>query len=169
MPNGLLKWKINSRASLRDYSQPLISSKQSVSKTKGILHMSGISDLDELLHSMSPKLVEAEFVFCTVSGALKEYVELNPVATFVEPEGLTLVVEKSVAEKAGLSFEGSYSQITLTVHSSLEAVGLTATVASKLASKDISANVIAAYYHDHIFVQTDKAEVAVSALQEFGG
>ncbi|EGQ7678858.1 MULTISPECIES: ACT domain-containing protein [Vibrio harveyi group] len=129
--------------------------------------MSGITDLDELLRSMSPKLAESEFVFCTVSGVLTDYVELNPVATFIESEGLTLVLEKSAAEKAGLSFNGTYSQITLTVHSSLEAVGLTAAVASKLASKGISANVIAAYYHDHIFVQSGKAEAAVSALEEF--
>ncbi|EGU4190288.1 ACT domain-containing protein [Vibrio parahaemolyticus] len=129
--------------------------------------MSGITDLDELLRSMRPKLLQAEFVFCTVSGSLEEYCKLNPVATFLESEGLTLVLEKSVAEKAGLSFEGSYSQITLTVHSSLEAVGLTAAVATKLASKGISANVIAAYYHDHVFVQTSKAEAAISALEEF--
>lgn len=129
--------------------------------------MSGITDLDELLHSMNPKLVEDEYVFCTVSGELKEYVELNPIATFIESEGLTLILEKSVAEKNGISFEGSYSQITLTVHSSLEAVGLTAAVANKLASKGVSANVIAAYYHDHIFVQTSKAEAAVSALKDF--
>ncbi|HFG1796915.1 TPA: ACT domain-containing protein [Vibrio cholerae] len=129
--------------------------------------MSGITDLDELLRSMSPKLVGSEFVFCTVSGVLTDYVELNPVATFIESEGLTLVLEKSAAEKAGLSFDGTYSQITLMVHSSLEAVGLTAAVASKLASKGISANVIAAYYHDHIFVQSGKAEAAVSALEEF--
>ncbi|HHF2983292.1 TPA: ACT domain-containing protein [Vibrio alginolyticus] len=129
--------------------------------------MSGITDLDVLLRSMSPKLVEAEFVFCTVSGQLADYVQLNPVATFAESEGLTLVLEKSVAEKAALSFDGTYSQITLTVHSSLEAVGLTASVASKLASKGISANVIAAYYHDHIFVQSSKAEAAVLALEEF--
>ncbi len=56
--------------------------------------MSGITDLDELLRSMSPKLVETEFVFCTVSGQLADYVQLNPVATFVESEGLTLVLEK---------------------------------------------------------------------------
>ncbi|HCE4573752.1 TPA: ACT domain-containing protein [Vibrio parahaemolyticus] len=129
--------------------------------------MSGITDLDELLRSMRPKLLQAEFVFCTVSGSLEEYCKLNPVATFLESEGLTLVLEKSVAEKAGLFFEGSYSQITLTVHSSLEAVGLTAAVATKLASKGISANVIAAYYHDHVFVQTSKAEAAISALEEF--
>ncbi|MGD8113084.1 ACT domain-containing protein [Vibrio sp. TRT 17S01] len=129
--------------------------------------MSGITDLDELLRSMSPKLVESEFVFCTVSGVLADYVDLNPVATFIESEGLTLVLEKSVAEIAGLPFDGVYSQITLTVHSSLEAVGLTAAVANKLASKGISANVIAAHYHDHIFVQSGKAEAAVSALEEF--
>lgn len=129
--------------------------------------MSGIKDLDELLRSMSPMLIDSEFVFCTVTGKLKEYIELDPAATFNEAEGLTLVLEKTVAEKACLSFEGIYSQITLTVHSSLEAVGLTAAVANKLASRGISANVIAAYYHDHIFVQTDKAQEALLALNEF--
>jgi len=129
--------------------------------------MSGITDLDQLLRSMRPELTDAEFVFCTVTGSLKEHIELNPIATFVETEGLTLVLEKSVAEKSGLSFEGSYRKITLTVHSSLQAVGLTAAVSTKLASKGISANVIAAYYHDHIFVQTIKADAAISALGEF--
>lgn len=128
--------------------------------------MSGITELDQLLRSMQPKLAESEFVFCTVSGSLQDYLELNPLATFNESEGLTLVVEKSLAEKSGLSFEGSYSQITLTVHSSLEAVGLTAAVATKFAEKGISANAIAAYYHDHIFVQTSKAQAAVLALKE---
>lgn len=128
--------------------------------------MSGITELDQLLRSMQPKLAESEFVFCTVSGSIRDHLELNPLAMFNESEGLTLLVEKSLAEKSGLSFEGSYSQITLTVHSSLEAVGLTAAVANKLAEKGISANVIAAYYHDHIFVQTSKAQVAVLALKE---
>lgn len=70
--------------------------------------------------------------------------------------------------KDDLKFEGSFRQITLTVHSSLEAVGLTAAVSTKLASKGISANVIAAYYHDHIFVQSSKADAGLLALQEFG-
>ncbi|MEE1675764.1 ACT domain-containing protein [Agarivorans aestuarii] len=129
--------------------------------------MAGISDLDELLASMQPKLLEAEYVFCSVKGRIGEYLELEPVASFIESEGLTLVLKKTVAESAGLLFEGSYCQITLTVHSSLDAVGLTAAVSTKLASKGISANVIAAYYHDHIFVQTSKAQAAMLALQEF--
>lgn len=128
--------------------------------------MSEVIDLDELLHLMNPKLVELEFVFCTVTGSVKEYVDLEPVATFMEREGLTLILEKSIAQKKGLFFEGSYRQITLSVHSSLQAVGLTAAVSSKLASKCISANVIAAYYHDHIFVQTSQARAAMSALEE---
>ena len=52
------------------------------------------------------------------------------------------------------------------IHSSLEAVGLTAAVSTKLATKGISANVIAAYYHDHIFVSAEKAELALLALKE---
>jgi hypothetical protein len=129
--------------------------------------MSGISELDELLRSMRPKLLDPEFVFCTVTDCLSDYASLNPIATFVESEGLTLVLEKAKAQQAGLKFEGTFNQITLTVHSSLEAVGLTAAVSTKLASKGISANVIAAFYHDHIFVQSAKAESALLALQEF--
>ncbi|SHO54991.1 ACT domain-containing protein [Vibrio quintilis] len=129
--------------------------------------MSGITELEELLRSMRPALLDAEFVFCTVPGDLSDYIRLNPIATFIEAEGLTLVLNKTIAEDAGLSFEGSFRQITLTVHSSLEAVGLTAAVSAKLASEGISANVIAAYYHDHIFVQSAKADAALSALLEF--
>jgi len=129
--------------------------------------MSGITELDELLKSMEPTLLLPEFVFCTVSGPLIDYVALNPIATFVESEGLTLVLQKEVAQQAGLQFEGAFRQITLTVYSSLEAVGLTAAVSEKLAAKGISANVVAAYYHDHIFVQSAKAEKALCALKEF--
>ncbi|GEM78995.1 ACT domain-containing protein [Vibrio superstes] len=129
--------------------------------------MSGIKELDLLLKSMEPLLQEDEFVFCTVEGKLSDYVELNPVGTFIEPEGLTLVLERRIAEQKQLSFDGAFRMITLTVHSSLEAVGLTAAVSTKLAEKGISANVIAAYYHDHIFVPAAKAERALQALNEF--
>lgn len=130
--------------------------------------MSGITELDKLLRSIRPVLLAPEFVFCTVAGGLREYFQLEPVATCIEPEGLTLVLKKADAQRAGLSFSGSFRQITLTVHSSLEAVGLTAAVSAKLASKGISANVIAAFYHDHIFVPSGQAQLALSALEELG-
>ena len=129
--------------------------------------MTAITDLDILLKSMSPELIEGDYVFCTVEGGLANYVHLNPMATFREKEGLTLVLTKEVATQAQLSFDGVFSMITLSVHSSLEAVGLTAAFATKLGSYGISANVIAGYYHDHIFVQKHKANEAISALREF--
>ncbi|OEF84802.1 ACT domain-containing protein [Vibrio splendidus] len=129
--------------------------------------MTAITDLDLLLKSMSPELIDGNYVFCTVDGALADYVQLNPISTFREKEGLTLVLEEDVATKAQLNFDAVFSLITLSVHSSLEAVGLTAAFATKLGSYGISANVVAGYYHDHIFVQKDKAEAAMSALKEF--
>ena len=129
--------------------------------------MTAITDLDVLLKSISPELIDGNYVFCTVDGALADYVQLNPISTFREKEGLTLVLEEDVATKAQLDFDGVFSLITLSVHSSLEAVGLTAAFATKLGSYGISANVVAGYYHDHIFVQKDKADAAISALKEF--
>ena len=128
--------------------------------------MAGIKDLNKLLNSMQPELVDKAFVFCTVTGHFKEYIALEPIATFIELEGLTLVLTKDKADEAGLNYEGVFRQIILTVHSSLQAVGLTAAVSTKLTSKGISANVIAAYYHDHIFVSLEKAEQALLALKE---
>jgi hypothetical protein len=129
--------------------------------------MSGIVELDELLRSMLPEIQEGEFVFCTFSSDEINYNHLNPLASFRESEGLTLILPVETAVQENIKFEGTFKQITLTVHSSLEAVGLTAAVANKLAFYGISANVIAAYYHDHVFVQSEKAEQALLALKEF--
>ena len=129
--------------------------------------MTGITELSALLSSMSPELQKEEFVFCSVKGRIADYIHLNPVCFFQEQEGLTLVLSVDSAIQAYLPFDAKFKQITLTVHSSLEAVGLTAAIAEKLTAHNISANVIAAYYHDHIFVPTDKAEQAMDALKTF--
>jgi len=129
--------------------------------------MTGETDLDKLLAAMSPALLPDEYVFCTVQGEYGDFQQLAPLACFREAEGLTLVISKAAALAGNLPFESVFKAITLTVHSSLDAVGLTAAVATKLAAKGISANVIAAYYHDHIFVQAEKANAAIQALDEF--
>ena len=129
--------------------------------------MVGETNLTTLLSSMSPKLQPQEYVFCCVDGQYSDYQTLSPLASFREAEGLTLIVNKEDASSHQLPFESVFKAITLTVHSSLDAVGLTAAVANKLAEHGISANVIAAYYHDHIFVQVDKAQAAMNALNEF--
>ena len=128
--------------------------------------MTGIVEVDELLRTMTPEIRNGEYVFCTVDGSYSDFAHLSPLACFMENEGLTLILPVEAANKARLAYDGTFRQITLTVHSSLDAVGLTAAVATKLASCDISANVVAAYYHDHIFVQTEKADAALLALKE---
>ena len=130
--------------------------------------MAGEKNLDKLLGSMSPVLIGGDYVFCTVKNSkYGDYVETRPIASFAEAEGLTLVLLKEAADGVGLSYEGVFRCITLGVHSSLEAVGLTAAVAGKLASHGIAANVIAAYFHDHIFVQSELADRAIGILSEY--
>ncbi|MDC7241058.1 MAG: ACT domain-containing protein [Spirochaetales bacterium] len=131
--------------------------------------MSGETDLQKLISSMSPQLKEGEYVFLTVQGSYGDYSELEPLASFREIEGLTLIVPADRAADAGWKDEPPFRMITLNVHSSLNAVGLTAAVSSKLAEDGISANVVAAFYHDHIFVQASLAERALESLKELSG
>ncbi|KXI27437.1 ACT domain-containing protein [Paraglaciecola hydrolytica] len=128
--------------------------------------MAGETDLALLLTSMSPSLAQDEYVFTTVTD-VKTALQtgISPKAMFVESEGTTLVLTVADTQLANLSFSGTYRCITLNVHSSLEAIGLTAAVSAALTKANISANVIAAYYHDHIFVPTDKAQAAMHALK----
>jgi hypothetical protein len=132
------------------------------------LAMAGEKDLESLLRCMSPVLSEGDYVFCTVRNSeYGDYSMTQPLASFTEKEGLTLVMLKDQAEQHGLSYEGVFRRITLGVHSSLEAVGLTAAVTGKLSTHGIAANVIAAYFHDHIFVPANLAKPAIGLLLKY--
>lgn len=132
--------------------------------------MSGERDLKTLLASMSPMLLDGEFVFCTFADACYgDHASLRPIASVMESEGLTLVIPKTQADELALHYESVFRGITLTIHSSLDAVGLTAAIATKLSDHGISANVVAGYFHDHIFVQQAFAISAMSALNELAG
>lgn len=123
-----------------------------------------ITNLYELLKNLQPILDSEVYVFCMVDGELKDFLEFNPIATFLEKEGLTLVLTQSQANRLGQKYNSLFKKITLSVYSSLEAVGLTAAISNALAQNDISANVIAAYNHDHVFVPIDKSEQALQIL-----
>ncbi len=128
----------------------------------------GETDLATLLASMSPALQEGEYVFCSFKNSCYgDHSELQPLAAYQEKEGLTLVIPRSRADDRQLEYTSTYRVISLGVHSSLEAVGLTAAFATKLADHGISANVFAGYYHDHVFVDVKDAEQALLALQSF--
>lgn len=116
---------------------------------------------------MSPVLIAGEFVFCSFENAqYGDHVQLEPIGSFLEKEGLTLVVPKEKADEHWLKYESVFRCITLNVHSSLDAVGLTSAFSTKLTEHGISANVIAGYFHDHIFVQETLAQKALEAIHE---
>ena len=128
--------------------------------------MNGETNLARLLKTMSPKLIEGEFVFLSFANAVYgDHAHLKPIASMLESEGLSLVVNKHSADQAGLSYQGVYKGISLDVHSSLDAVGLTAAFSSELGKAGISANVIAGFYHDHIFVKDSDADKALFVLE----
>lgn len=126
-----------------------------------------LTDLHEMLSALAPEMDDQRYVFCQVQGEVVSFLELSPVAVIQEREGTTLVLTESAAGDAGLEFEGVFRRITLTVHSSLQAVGLTAAVSTRLAEACIAANMVAGYCHDHIFVPAERAEEALSLLSGF--
>ncbi len=129
--------------------------------------MTGDKDLNRLLASLSPEFMVGEFVFSTFPGArYGEHAELDPVAVVLEQEGLTMVLPRPRADAHGHEYESVFRGITLRVHSSLDAVGLTAAVSRALTAEGISANVVAGYHHDHLFVPARFADRAMAALRE---
>lgn len=86
--------------------------------------------------------------------------------TIEELEGLTAIVERTAAERFGLLYTYEARLITLSVHSSLEAVGFIAVISDKLTQAKIPCNVIAGYYHDHVLVPVDRADEAMVRLHE---
>jgi hypothetical protein len=76
---------------------------------------------------------------------------------------------RSEAARLGLPPAPVFRRIALGVQSSLEAVGLTAAVAGALARQGISANMVAAFHHDHVFVPADRAEEALACLLDLRG
>lgn len=125
--------------------------------------MSGEKNLDALLRSLSAELIEGLFVFVTVrDGAIPTSVK--PRMVFGEAEGTTLILLKSEAEACGLPFEFPCRMITLNVHSSLEAVGFIARVATELARNGMGVNPVSGFYHDHLFVPDGREDDAMRIL-----
>jgi uncharacterized protein len=128
--------------------------------------MSGETNLAVLLKSMKPVLRDGEFVFLTTRRSLLEAASLEPLGLFHEEEGLTLILPREKAEAAGLPYTAVFRMLTLSVHSSLEAVGFLAAITNRLAARGISVNPVSAYFHDHLFVPSARAEESLAVLVE---
>lgn len=128
--------------------------------------MSGETNLSMLLRSAQPEHNSGNYVFCKVHNLTGININ-NVVLMFKEKEATTLVLDQNIADGLGLEYSSVFAWITLTIHSSLDAVGLTAAFSTALAKESISCNVVAAFYHDHIFVASadvDRAMVILSTL-----
>lgn len=125
-----------------------------------------IRDFAALLAGMEPVLQDGTYGFAFLLGAVPDGVEVF--ATVAEAEGLTVVAPEAQLLAAGVAFQGGWARISLTVVSDLAAVGLTAAIAGALAEVGISANVIAGYHHDHVFVQAGRAGEALAVMRALG-
>lgn len=127
--------------------------------------MSGEENLDVLIGSLSAVLVDGLYVFVTLQDKnLPE--NLAPRMVFEELEGTTLIVLKSEAEAHGLQYEFPCRMITLNIHSSLEAVGFMARIATELAKNNMGVNPVSGFFHDHLFVPDGREQDALKILQQ---
>lgn len=123
-----------------------------------------MSDLDRLLGALEPALHPGIFVFTQLPDGAAIGPEVI-VASVREPEGLSVVLREDDVHRLGLPVLFRAAWITLSVPSALDAVGLTAAVATALAREGISCNVVAGACHDHLFVPIERSEDALAALQ----
>jgi len=127
--------------------------------------MSGETNLNELLKTLTAQLAEGVYVFVTLpDGSVPENVAARMV--FREAEGTTLILLKSEAEALGLAYEFPCRMITLDVHSSLEAVGFIARIAKELTRHDMGVNPVSGFFHDHLFVPDGREHDAMRILEQ---
>lgn len=128
--------------------------------------MSGEKNLDTILKNLNPVLNEGRYVYCCVNDS--DNIPFSKILfLFKEAEGITVVLKKEDADQLNLEYSYVAAWITFKVHSSLEAVGMTAAFSAALGKENISCNVVAAYFHDHIFIDEKDAEKAMNVLSSF--
>ena len=128
--------------------------------------MTGETDLATMLRLLDPALDETEYGFGILAPGATLRVPVEPLGLFREDEGMPVIAAADALAVAGIEQSRGWARIVLRVHSSLEAVGLTAAVAGALAERGISANIVAAYRHDHVFVPWERRRDALEALQD---
>ncbi|MDZ7829591.1 MAG: ACT domain-containing protein [Halofilum sp. (in: g-proteobacteria)] len=121
--------------------------------------------LEVLLANLEPRLDPVDYAFVHLAPGEAVPADLEPLATFREDEGTSLVVTAAEADAHGWENRFPCRRITLEVHSALEAVGMLAAVAARLTQAGIPSNVISAVHHDHLFVPTDRAADAMTAIE----
>ncbi|KAK3669429.1 hypothetical protein LTR78_010689 [Recurvomyces mirabilis] len=129
-------------------------------------------DLSNLIKTMSPSLHNDTCVWITISpsnSASQEFLKdnlWNAEMLFREAEGYTMIITKALADEADMDYVFPCRKITLNVHSSLEAVGFMAAIATRLTSIRTGSNPVSGYYHDHLFLPVGKEGIIVEELKK---
>lgn len=113
------------------------------------------------MSGLAPRLVPGTYTFHATTGAIPS---AHVQAIVVEDEGTTVVLDLSEAERLGLEAHGRFAWITLDASTDLEEVGVTAAVATALASAGVACNVLAGLHHDHLLVPEERAGEAMALL-----
>ena len=125
--------------------------------------MTGETNLKLLIKGMQPILNTGEYVFCSLKD-ISQISRNDTLCEFKEAQGTTIVINRKKADSLGLKYHYIAHWISLKVHSSLEAVGLTAIISNELAKNNLSCNIIAGYFHDHIFIDRKFSKKALKVL-----
>lgn len=123
-------------------------------------------ELEKLLTEMSPELREGEYVFSSISREDLDDLRVDPIGWFREVEGISLILDRAAAQRLGIKQSSTFRMISLNVDSSLDAVGFLAAVTEKLAAAGVSVNAVSAFHHDHLFIPAEKADLAMSLLND---
>jgi uncharacterized protein len=126
----------------------------------------GETNLKNLLGSMKPLVKDGVFVFVTMPANDPLPSGIDPIMSFRETEGRTLIITEQEAASLGLSATFHCRMVTLQIHSSLEAVGFLAAITTKLASAGMGVNPVSAFYHDHLFLAVHHVDEAMRLLEE---
>jgi uncharacterized protein len=125
--------------------------------------VTGEVDLARILESMRVVRREGVFVFATIPPG-RPLPDVPLAAMVAEVEGTTVVLDRDAAVGAGVQHEFEAAWLTVEVVTSLQAIGVTASVATALAMRGIPVNVVAGFHHDHLLVPLDQVDEAVAAV-----
>lgn len=122
-----------------------------------------MTDLEEMLRTLTVSVRPDRYTFLSVDAVPSLGDGIAAVLT--EAEGTTVVATVERAEAEGWPVDFQAAWLTLDVHSSLEAIGLTAAFSAALGEVGIACNVLAGFHHDHLLVPADRADEAVAVLE----
>lgn len=126
----------------------------------------GETNLSSLLREMSVSVRPETYVVVPLPpDAVAPALGNGVGAVIEETEGATVIATQTRATTEQWPYDFAASWLTLEVHSSLEAVGLTAAFSGELGRVGIPCNVIAGFYHDHILVPVDQTKAAIKAIE----